>query len=168
MQIKWYHIAALCVLFFFGGYFHRKGDVNTVRVVETINDTITKVVTIDSIVYRDVEILIPQDVDTAAVIEDYFTSRSFDTIIHQNEVKIKFTGSLFENNLQDVRFSVQNTRPTQIVKEMKWGFYVGGVIGNGIAAPTIDAQYDKHMMGVGYNLIGGGLTFSYKYKLWEN
>lgn len=165
MQIKWQHIVLLLVAFIAGWYLSQRKEVVTVK---TIYDTRVDTITIDSIVYDTDTLILPQSIDTAAVVEAFYTKRKIDTTIISNEVKIKFTGSLYENTLRNVVFQTQNLRPTQVVQEMKWSLWGGVNLGNNVFAPSIDLQYANHELGVGYNLLGDNqLLFSYKYRLWH-
>lgn len=165
MQIKWQHIVLLLVAFIAGWYLSQRKGVVTVK---TIYDTRVDTITIDSIVYDTDTLILPQSIDTAAVVEAFYTKRKIDTTIISNEVKIKFTGSLYENTLRNVVFQTQNLRPTQVVQEMKWSLWGGVNLGNNVFAPSIDLQYANHELGVGYNLLGDNqLLFSYKYRLWH-
>ena len=165
MQIKWQHIVLLLVAFIAGWYLSQRKEVVTVK---TIYDTRVDTITIDSIVYDTDTLILPQSIDTAAVVEAFYTKRKIDTTIISNEVKIKFTGSLYENTLRNVVFQTQNLRPTQVVQEMKWSLWGGVNLGNNVFAPSIDLQYANHELGIGYNLLGDNqLLFSYKYRLWH-
>ena len=167
MQVKWYHIIVIVACLLLGWHL---GSKNPKVVVETIYDTSVDTLYIDSIIYdTDTLVLPPRPIDTNAVVNDYYHKRTIDTTITVNEVKIKFTGSLYENNIRDVQFAVQNLKPTQVVKEMKWSIWGGASLGNQVFAPSVDLQYANHKLGVGYNLIGDNqLIFSYKYKIWES
>lgn len=165
MQIKWQHIVLLLVAFIAGWYLSQRKEVVKVK---TIYDTRVDTITIDSIVYDTDTLILPQSIDTAAVVEAFYTKRKIDTTIISNEVKIKFTGSLYENTLRNVVFQTQNLRPTQVVQEMKWSLWGGVSLGNNVFAPSIDLQYANHELGIGYNLLGDNqLLFSYKYRLWH-
>lgn len=165
MQIKWQHIVLLLVAFIAGWYLSQRKKVVKVK---TIYDTRVDTITIDSIVYDTDTLILPQSIDTAAVVEAFYTKRKIDTTIISNEVKIKFTGSLYENTLRNVVFQTQNLRPTQVVQEMKWSLWGGVSLGNNVFAPSIDLQYANHELGIGYNLLGDNqLLFSYKYRLWH-
>ena len=165
MHIKWQHIVLLLVAFIAGWYLSpTKQKVK----VETIYNTKVDTVTIKEFVYDTDTLILPQSIDTLSVVEAFYTQRKIDTTIISNEVKIKFTGSLYENTLRNVVFQTQNLRPTQVVKEMKWSLWGGVSVGNQVFAPSIDLQYANHEVGVGYNLIGENqLLFSYKYRLWH-
>lgn len=165
MTFKWYHIVFLVASVLLGLYLGRK---TPKVVVETIYDTRIDTVSVDLIVYNTDTLILPSEIDTNAVVEAFYSKRKFDTTIVSNEVKIKFTGSLYENTLRNVVFETQNLRPTQLVKELKWSFSVGGTVGVNIFSPTIYSQYENHEFGVGYNLIGeGGFLITYKYKFYE-
>lgn len=169
MRVKWYHIAIVVALLL-GAFLGRKTKGgSTVRVVETIHDTIPVPFRIDSLIYVTDTIQLPSTIDTGAVIEAFYSRRLIDTTVVVNEARIKFTGTLFENNLRNVTFSLQNLRPTQVVVEMKWSLWGGVNIGNEVLAPSISGQYDKHRAGIAYNLIGQNqLIFSYQYMLWQH
>lgn len=167
MVVKWYHILIVAACLFLGWHLGRK---NPKVVVETIYDTSVDTLYIDSIVYdTDTLILPPSPIDTNAVVNDYYRKRTVDTTITVNEVKIKFTGSLYENRIKDIQFNVQNLKPTQIVKEMKWSVWGGATLGTNLIAPSISIQNQRHQFNVGYNMIGENrFIFGYKYRLWEN
>jgi len=167
MQVKWSHVLIIVALIF-GLFIGRKTKTaDTIRLVETVTDTITQEIRIDSLIYVKTFIKIPSKIDTQAVIKSYYSQRLIDSTIVINDVKIKFTGTLYENNFRDVNFTIQNLRPTQIVKEMKWSIFAGASVGREIFAPTVAVQYDKHNIGVGYNLLGDNqIILSYQYILW--
>jgi len=169
MKVKWSHILIIISLLL-GLFIGRKTkNASTIRVVDTVTDTITREIRIDSLIYVESIVKIPSKIDTQAVIERYYSQRLIDTTIVINEAKIKFTGTLYENTLRNIDFKIQNLRPTQIVKEMKWSIFAGASVGREIFAPTVDVQYDKHNVGIGYNLIGANqIVLSYKYQLWGN
>lgn len=166
MQIKWYHIILLALAIFLGWHLGHK---NPKVVVETIYDTRVDTVQVDSIIYDTDTLVLPQKpIDTNAVVEAFYRKKTFDTTIVSNEVKIKFTGYLYENKLRNVVFETQNLRPTQVVTEMKWSLWGGVSIGNQVFAPSIDLQYANHELGVGYNLLGENqIILSYKYRIWH-
>ena len=144
-------------------------EVKQVEVVKTITDTITQTIKVDSLVYVTNTLHIPANVDTNAVIQDYFTKKQISFSDTVNEVKIKFTGNLFQNNLSDVKLDVTNYRPTQILREKKNGLWGGVSIGADIIAPSVSVQVDKHMVGLSYNLISENrIIIDYKYRLWQN
>lgn len=164
--IKWYHIALIfLVLGFIAG--RRVYNGSSVRVIETRTDTITQVVKVDSLIYVTERIELPSTIDTNAVIQAFYSERLVDTTIVVNEAKIKFTGTLLENNLRNVNFSIQNLRPTQIVQEMKYSLSVGGVVGKEIIAPSVMLDIDNHKIGLGYNFLNGGLLVNYHYRIWS-
>jgi len=168
MKVKWSHILIIISLLL-GLFIGRKTkNADTIRVVDTVTDTITREIRIDSLIYVESIVKIPSKIDTQAVIERYYRQRLIDTTIVINEAKIKFTGTLYENTLRNIDFKIQNLRPTQIVKEMKWSIFAGASVGREILAPTVAVQYDKHNIGVGYNLLGDNqIILSYRYLLWE-
>ena len=144
-------------------------EVKQVEVVKTITDTITQTIKVDSLVYVTNTLHIPAKVDTNAVIQDYFTKKQISFSDTVNEVKIKFTGNLFQNNLSDIKLDVTNYRPTQILREKKNGLWGGVSIGADIIAPSVSVQVDKHMVGLSYNLISENrIIIDYKYRLWQN
>ena len=168
MKVKWSHVLIIAALFL-GLFIGRKTkSADTIRVIKTVTDTIKQEIRIDSLIYVTSIVKTPSKIDTQAVIESYYSQRLIDTTIVINEARIKFTGTLYENHLRDVNFTIQNLRPTQIVKEMKWSIFAGASVGREIFAPTVAVQYDKHNIGVGYNLLGDNqIILSYRYLLWE-
>lgn len=167
MQIKWYHILVLALAVILGYYLGYKGNKTIVRTVYQDKPVYS---IIDSIIYKTDTLMLPSEpIDTQAVVEDYFTSRSFDTTVVVNEVKLTFGGTVFNNKLHGLDLSVANFRPTQVVEEVKWALLGGTTVGNNIVAPTLEVQYGKHQAGVGYNLVGDNQIFlTYKYRLWQN
>lgn len=168
MKVKWSHILIIISLLL-GLFIGRKTkNADTIRVVDTVTDTITREIRIDSLIYVESIVKIPSKIDTQAVIERYYSQRLIDTTIVINEAKIKFTGTLYENTLRNIDFKIQNLRPTQIVTEMKWSIFAGASVGREMFGPTVAVQYDKHNIGVGYNLLGDNqIILSYRYLLWE-
>lgn len=167
MKIKWYHILILALAIFLGWHLGRK---NPKIVVETIYDTRIDTITVDSIIYDTDTLILPQgEIDTSAVVGAFYKKKAFDTTIVSNEVKIKFTGSLYENTLRDVVFETQNLRPTQVVTQMKWSVWGGANLGTNLVAPSISIQNNKHQFNIGYNIVGEHkFIFGYKYRLWQN
>lgn len=152
---------------FFVGRCNR--EVKEIEVIKTVTDTITETIKVDSLVYVTNTLRIPAKVDTNAVIQDYFTKKEISFSDTINEVKIKFTGNLFKNDLSDIKLSVKNYRPTQIVRERKNGLWGGVSLGAEIIAPSVSVQIDKHMVGLSYNLISENrIIVDYKYRLWQN
>lgn len=167
MQVKWYHILVIALAVFLGWHLGQK---NPKVVVDTIYDTRIDTIKVKELIYDTDTLILPQKpIDTNAVVEAFYRKKTIDTTVTVNQVKIKFTGSLYENNLSNLVFETQNLRPTQVVTEMKWSLWGGASVGNQVFAPSLDLQYANHELGVGYNLIGDNqLIFSYKYKIWEN
>lgn len=160
-------ILGAIVASFFLGRCNR--EIKKVEVIKTVTDTITQTIKVDSLVYVTNTLHIPTKIDTNAVINDYFTKKHISFSDTINEVKIKFTGNLFQNDLSDIKLTVQNNRPTQIVRELNNGIWGGVSIGADIIAPSVAVQVDKHLFGLSYNLISENrLIIDYKYRLWQN
>jgi len=158
----------LIVLSFIGGYYYCNTTIEPIRLIETTTDSIPYPIYLDSIVYVDSIVTIPSNIDTGAILQAYFTKRSFDTTIVVNEVRLKFTGNLLENTLQQPKFIVSNLRPTQIVEKLNRSIMIGGILGIDVFSPTIDYQFNNHVVGVGYNLLSDNrFLISYKYKLFK-
>lgn len=159
-------LGAIVASFFLG---RRNREVKQVEVVKTITDTIKQTIKVDSLVYVTNTLHIPAKVDTNAVIQDYFTRKHISFSDTINEVKIKFTGNLFQNDLSDIKLDVTNYRPTQILREKKNGIWGGVSVGSNVIAPSVGVQVDKHLFGLSYNLISENrIIIDYKYRLWQN
>lgn len=122
------------------------------------------------IIYRDslkvVEVPIDVEIDSAAVVKAYYTKRPFyfeDTV---QEVKIKFTGTLFENSLTAPRLVVQDLRPQEVAERLSWSGWVGGYVGRETAAVTLAVQYERNMFEVSYNALNSSFLIGYKRKIW--
>lgn len=164
MTIKWYHILTLSLAVLIGFFMGRKEPI-----IETVYNDVPVEVYIDSISYVHDTLIVPSEpIDTGAIIEDYFTKKSFDTTIVVNEVRLNLGGDIYQNNLRGLNIVTSNLRPTQVVKEIKWTLSAGATLGPSVFSPTLFAGYDRHELGVGYNLIGQqGLVFTYKYDFFE-
>lgn len=120
------------------------------------------------IIYRDTGRVVeipPAPIDSAAVVEAYYTHRPFyfeDTV--QN-VKIRFTGTLYENTLNTPRLMVQDLRPREVVEQMRWSGWIGGRIGPRRAEVSLAVAYQKNMFEVNYDAIGSTWSIGYKRRL---
>lgn len=145
------------------------GSQNSDEIVKTVYEDKPVPYKVDSIVYKTDTLILPNEaIDTNAVIEEYFRKRTFDTNFVVNEVELSVGGTVFENKLKNLDFSISNLRATEVYKQPKWSLSGGAVAGNNIFAPTIYSQFANHEIGVGYNLISeGGFILSYKYTFYS-
>lgn len=167
MKINPWYIIVLILVFGAGIYI---GKSNKEVVIDEVVDKEPVSYKVDSIKYSSEEVILPdEEVDTDSVVQEFYTERSFDTIINvSNEVELKVGGIVFENRLRNLDFSVANFRPTKIVKPDNWVVSAGMTFGNDVAAPMIFAEKGKHEVGVGYNVVNkGGIMVSYKYRLFD-
>ena len=161
-MIKWYHIVIAVIVFLLG--IHVGSDSGD-EVIKTVYQDVPVPYRVDSIIYQKDTLILPNEaIDTNAVVEEYFRRRTFDTNFVVNEVELSVGGTVFENELKNLDFSISNLRATEIYKQPKWTLSGGAVAGRNVFAPTISTQFANHEVGLGYNLIGdGGVLLSYKY-----
>jgi hypothetical protein len=110
------------------------------------------------------------DVDTAAILADYFATRYYrDTIVNDSEALIAISEEVSQNSLVERSLTFQNRRATSITTTIvqppppKVRLYVGAVAGRGLTAPTVQVAYRRWSLGAGYNLSGGGFIGSVGY-----
>ena len=116
-------IVILSVTFFGGGrYYINKIEVpqinsDTILVYDTIERTIIDSFPfyVDSLIYVEVEVEIPAIVDTAKILKDYYTEKTFNRVWKDSLVKVNLTDVLYKNNLKSNEFKYTLLRPQQVV-----------------------------------------------------
>lgn len=102
-------------------------------------------------------VLVPADVDTSAVLKDYFTRKKLRDSLQVNDVRIKVDYSLFANNLEAANWQVVNLRPVEqhfFSSKIKMNSLAGGILmGRNLAAPVLSYSYKDIEMQLGYNLV---------------
>jgi secreted protein with Ig-like and vWFA domain len=102
--------------------------------------------------------------DTAELIDDYFTKRSYSDTIIDDEIKLAYYATITCNHLADFSLSYQNLRNTQqiinttIIKRCG-GIGAGILIGNQTATPLISYQRGNMTALGGYNFANNSINF---------
>jgi len=95
----------------------------------------------------------PTDIDTAEIISRFLDTARYriDTII--NEVRLSYDIGLNRNRIFDLRYSLQNTRPTALLLPEKNNSLGGGLlVGPGLFSPELYYRRKSLTFSLGYNL----------------
>ena len=106
--------------------------------------------------------------DSMSIFKKFYTRKKVEkTIVTDNEVKIKFTGEMFQNNLSNIQFDVVNYRATnqEFYSHNNNNIYAGLLVSKDLIAPTISYTHKKLMFTTGYNLNNSSFIFGAKYNL---
>jgi len=162
-------IAILLVLVFSGYYFWSKSKIHDV--IEPVKYKSVDTITVDSLIYiRDTVIIPPGEIDTSEIIRKYFSSRDIDTTVvnvyDKHEIKIRFTGNLYENSLRNVTFSTESVFLEPKIKPKIWALSAGIILGPEMAMPVIAVRRKRSEIILGKNFINqSGVFIGYKHDL---
>lgn len=143
--------------------------------VSVVFDTVPYYDTTRPIIVAADPVPLPADIDTAAVLKDYFTRKTYRDSLQVNDVRIKVDYNLLANNLETASWQVVNLRPTQLqyfsAKEKPNRIAAGMLMGRNLVAPNLQYSYKKLQLQVGYNLVQDpagpvwmvGLNYSFIY-----
>jgi hypothetical protein len=159
---KWHILAALLLVM--GTWYFSKGPIRSGA--DGVNYVDSLVVVYDTLPYYDTTrpnlvgvepMQLPMVIDTAAVLKEFFSRKTYQDSLQVNDVSIKVNYSLLGNSLEGTRWEVVNLRPTAIsyhpatLKKNDIG--AGLLMGVNLAAPTLSYQYKKLQLQLGYNFI---------------
>lgn len=119
------------------------------------------------------KVIIPDVIDTAAIIARFFTAKNYAQTINENDVEISITDSICMNSLLNRKISVKNNRETRIETILpappmqSFVFYGGiraGYIQKGqspvMVQPVIGIDYKrKWKLDAGYDLLNNAAVF---------
>ena len=148
-------IVLACLLFWAGTLYQKRLCAPVQNAGAVILDT-SWTAFVDTIPYYDTikPEPIPADVDTNAVIKDYFSRVTYSGDTTVNELRIKYSLDLSRNRLQNINYTFQNLRPTEIVlREKINAISVGGIVGVNLVAPSVVYQRGPWQYDVSYNLL---------------
>jgi hypothetical protein len=107
--------------------------------------------------------IIPNIIDTAAIIERFFTTKEYRQTLTENEVEVSITDTIGRNALLSRVVRVQNNRATRIETVLpapKIGFYGGlraGYIQRGqvpvMVQPVVGLEVKRWRVDAGYDLL---------------
>lgn len=175
MQIKIWQFTLAILASILVGYFLKPDSVTHTAYPIVSKDTITNTVyhsevthipqfIHDTVLRRDT-IHIPAQVDTQAVIQNYFTERVFKDTATISEAFITIQDTLFQNAIKGRYISVSNKRVTEIIT-YKPKLYFGAQVGLKRIEPCIAYFDTKRMYIVGYDVlgktVGAGVLFKIK------
>jgi hypothetical protein len=116
-----------------------------------------------------------RNVDTAAILADYFITRSYDdTLMNDTSAFIALGETVTQNRIAERTLTFQNRRPTYITTTIvqqqqpaqpTLQLYAGVVAGKGLTAPVVQLGYKRWVVGAGYNLSGGGVVGGVGYRI---
>tara|TARA_R110001592_G_scaffold68626_1_gene210259 strand:+ start:16762 stop:17310 length:549 start_codon:yes stop_codon:yes gene_type:complete len=134
--------------------------------VSGINYRDSVVVVYDTVTYLDTTkpeltavdpLPIPEAIDTAAIIQAFFTRKTYQDSLEISDVRIKVDYSLLGNAMGDTRWQVVNLRPTTFnhypANLKRHDLAAGMLMGVNLMAPTLGYQYKKLHLQIGYNFI---------------
>lgn len=162
-------IAIVAVLIALGFFFWPRSK--NIGPPDIIEHTAVDTVKIDSLIYiRDTVIIPPGPIDTSEIIRKYFSSREIDTTVvnvsDKHEIKIRFTGNLYENSLTNVRFFTESVYLEPKIKPKVWAVSAGVIFGPDMAMPTISVRRKRSEIIIGKNFINqAGIYVGYSYDL---
>lgn len=123
---------------------------------------------------------IPAQVDTPAVIADYFAKRQYNFDFTRGDVRLSGKLNVQQNRLDTTQLKIYNYRATEqsyySAKIPRWRLYAGVIAGKNMAAPGFRVQYKRLSAGLHYNLISNinnlnveqpQLMLSLDYELWK-
>jgi hypothetical protein len=113
-----------------------------------------------------------RNVDTAAILADYFITRSYDdTLMNDTSAFIALSETVTQNRIMERTLTFQNRRATAITTTVVQPaqptiqLYAWVVAGKGLAAPMVQLGYKRWVVGAGYNLNGGGVVGGVGYRI---
>lgn len=125
--------------------------------VVTVYDTLTYLDTSRPILITAEPVAIPVIIDTAAIVKDYFTRKSYRDSLTVNDVRIQVDYSLLANSLESSSWQVTNLRPTirefYSPKQYPNRIAAGLLMGRNLAAPMVSYTRNDLQLQVGYNLL---------------
>lgn len=113
-------------------------------------------------------VYIPSDVDTTAIITNYFKTYSY-TIKHKDkDINLKVNFDYQGNNIYSPVLEYKILRPTKITYRPLRGWFYGGTVGGSIermhqVTPEIMYIKNKHAYKIGYNLLGSSFNIQLGY-----
>lgn len=121
-------------------------------------DTVLYYDTTAPVLIEEVARVIPAEIDSAKVVANYYTARSYSDSLQVNDVRIKVDYSIFENSLDSTRWQVQNLRPISenyySARKYDNRLLVGLSVSQGIMAPSLTYQRNQWQFMAGYNISG--------------
>jgi len=161
-------IALIFASAFYLGMHHERGNWESIEPDVLIDTTYITEIQYDT----DTLLIPPGPVDTGRVVEEYFKRKTFDTTIvavtPNSELKIKFTGSLYQNNLSDVVLQTSSGFSRPELKPKNWSVSMGAIAGLETFMPLAGIKYKRHELMVGRNLLQqNGWYIGYKMTLLE-
>lgn len=125
--------------------------------VSVVFDTVPYLDTTRPVIIAANPVPVPADVDTAAVLKDYFTRKRLKDSLQVNDVRIKVDYNLLANNLETASWEVVNLRPTEVqyfsARDKPNRIGAGILMGRNFAAPSLQYSYKDLQLQLGYNLV---------------
>lgn len=147
-------------------------DTNWVNLEREIKIPRDSIVLRDSIVYDS----IPFEIDTPAIIQDYFTKKYITTTAGNDTLSIEISDTLYRNRIsyRSVNWNlnvpiIKDSTYTEVVKYRN-GLYVGGQVGilgeNPTLVPTVHfINKNRSSYSIGYDLLQRSIVIGYYYRL---
>lgn len=133
-----------------------------------IIDSTVYLVSVDTIHYLDHITDTTIFIDTAEVLQDYFTRKQYNVSYRDTNIVIDVKPTISYNSLDSVSINYRLLRPIQVntlAPKAKYEFLIGAQVGQQFAAPNLQVQKDRYYLSVGYNLIQPTWLLGVGYKL---
>lgn len=112
----------------------------------------------DTLTYFDT-IPIPEPIDTAGIIEDYYRLRIYDEVFADDKIEFHLWEQVGANRILKRSTSYRILQPTSIVTQKNHYVYVGFMAYNKGTAPVLTYTNDRLYFGAGYDPFGKTLMF---------
>ena len=150
---------------FYAGYEFSKRRFQTQKTVyDTIEKTVLDTVFKSKIIYKKKVVFQNQKIDTAQILENYFTKKKEVKILKTKDLNANFEVLTYENKTQIQNFKYQILRPTKIIKS-SGGFYFGGFAGRNLGGAFAIYHRSKLSFSLGYDLINSNFQLGIAYKI---
>lgn len=124
----------------------------------------------DTIMYNTDTLWLPGEndtvkiTDTVFVYNDYFKMYEYKIDTSSDEIDIHSEIFITQNRLYKYKINTKNNRKTEVLMPRRNRFGVGVIAGVDIMSPVISYEFNKHQVGVGYNVLSSSPVFTYQYK----
>lgn len=120
-------------------------------------------------------ISVPVEIDSGAVVRDYFSKRFYQDSTGNDSVKVYFTATTYKNELKDLRLRYRILTPTMVIRETKAVAYRSLSVGVDVASdgkatsvyPGVCLDLKKSMIRAGYDPFNKSVKLGVYWKVWR-
>lgn len=107
---------------------------------------------------------VPASVDTAAILQSYYTERIYRDTVTLPATVITLTDTVYHNRIIGRTVVTEQWRPPIFRKR---AFGLGAHLSRELTAITANIRYDRHQFGLGYDLRHKGILATYQHELFR-